>query len=70
MGIKGVETPKEIKYVTGTEESAASSDASGIKDEATEGVEQKIVEKVEEAVEALKVTLADTDGDGQDHSEL
>ncbi|KFZ13539.1 hypothetical protein V502_06543 [Pseudogymnoascus sp. VKM F-4520 (FW-2644)] len=57
MGIKGVEAPASIVL-----KEAAS--------EETEGIKEKIKAKVEEAAEAVKVTLEDTDGDGQEHNEL
>lgn len=57
MGIKGVEAPASIVM-----KEAAS--------EETEGIKEKIKAKVEEAAEAVKVTLEDTDGDGQEHNEL
>ena len=41
-----------------------------MKDKATEGVKEAVQSKIAEAAEALKVTLADTDGDGQEHNEL
>jgi hypothetical protein len=61
MGIQGVEAPASI--VTKPVESSTA-------EKASEGVKEKILEKVEEATEALKVTLEDTDGDGQEHNEL
>lgn len=64
MGIKGVEAPASI--VTKPAASAASS----VADAATEGVKEKIMSKVGEAAEAVKVTLEDTDADGQEHNEL
>lgn len=57
MGIKGVEAPASV-----VPKEAAS--------EETEGIMEKIKAKVEEAAEAVKVTLEDTDGDGQEHNEL
>lgn len=60
MAIDGVEAPKKV-----TEESASS-----VAGEATEGVKEAVASKIAEAAEALKVTLADTDGDGQEHNEL
>lgn len=64
MGIQGVEKPAS------TAKSSASSVGSSVVAEASEGVAEKIIEKVGEAADALKVTLADTDGDGQEHNEL
>jgi len=60
MGIAGVEAPKAPVV-----ESAES-----VKDEATEGVKAAVKSKIAEAAEAIKVTVADTDGDGQEHNEL
>ncbi|KFY13817.1 hypothetical protein V491_06261 [Pseudogymnoascus sp. VKM F-3775] len=57
MGIKGVEAPASIVL-----KEAAS--------EETEGIKEKIKAKVEEAAEAVKVTLEDTDAGGQEHNEL
>ena len=70
MGIKGVEKPKVVSSATETAKSSASSAASSVASEASEGVAEKILDKVGEAAEALKVTLQDTDGDGQEHNEL
>merc|ERR1712098_849175 len=44
--------------------------AASVKDEATEGVKEAIKSKVADAAEAVKVVVADTDGDGQEHNEL
>lgn len=44
--------------------------ASSVVDKATEGVKAAVESKIAEAAEAIKVTLADTDGDGQEHNEL
>jgi len=60
MGIAGVESPKSI-----IEKSASS-----VADKATEGVKAAVASKLAEAAEAVKVTIADTDGDGQEHNEL
>jgi len=60
MGIAGVEAPKKI-----VEKSASS-----VADKATEGVKAAVESKIAEAAEAIKVTVADTDGDGQEHNEL
>jgi len=60
MGIKGVAAPEKV-----IEKSASS-----VADKATEGVKAAVESKIAEAAEALKVTLADTDGDGQEHNEL
>ncbi|KAI9743617.1 MAG: Peptidyl-prolyl cis-trans isomerase fpr2 [Claussenomyces sp. TS43310] len=68
MGIKGVDTPATI--VTKSLSNAASSVAGSVVEEATEGVAEKIAEVVGGAAEAVKVTFADTDSDGQEHNEL
>ena len=60
MGIDGVEVPAQV-----VEKSASS-----IMDKATEGVKAAASNKVAEAAEAVKVVIADTDGDGQEHNEL
>lgn len=60
MGIGGVKAPESI-----VEKSASS-----VADKATEGLKAAAASKIAEAAEALKVTLADTDGDGQEHNEL
>jgi len=67
MGIDGVKAPESIveKKVEKAKETAAS-----VKDEATEGVKEAIKSKVADAAEAVKVVVADTDGDGQEHNEL
>ena len=39
-------------------------------EEAKQGVKGKIAEVIGEAVEAIEITLMDTDGDGQEHNEL
>lgn len=62
IGIDGVPKPESIIEKA---KDKASSTASSAGEEATEGVKEAIVSKVGEAAEALKVTLADTDGDGQ-----
>jgi FK506-binding protein 2 len=67
MSIQGVEQPPPI--VSSAADSASSA-ASSVVDKATEGIKEKIVSKVGEAAEAIKVTLQDTDGDGQEHNEL
>lgn len=67
MGIQGVEKPASTAKPA---KSSASSVGSSIASEASEGVAEKILDKVGEAAEALKVTLQDTDGDGQEHNEL
>ena len=64
MTIDGVAAPASIV------EKSASSVAGSIKDKATDGVKEAVQSKIAEAAEALKVTLADTDGDGQEHNEL
>jgi len=66
MGIQGVVAAPIVEK----EGSAASSTASSVASEATEGLKEKIASKVGEAAEAVKVTLQDTDGDGQEHNEL
>jgi FK506-binding protein 2 len=68
MGIKGVEAPESI--VTKSISSAASSVVSSVADAATEGIKEKIMSKVGEAAEAIKVTIQDTDDSGQEHNEL
>jgi len=60
MGIDGVEAPENI-----VEKSASS-----VADKATEGVKAAAASKIAEAAEAIKVTVADSDGDGQEHNEL
>ncbi|KAH8594746.1 FKBP-type peptidyl-prolyl cis-trans isomerase [Bisporella sp. PMI_857] len=60
MGIDGVPAPEKI-----VEKSASS-----VADKATEGVKEAVKSKIAEAAEAVKVTVADTDGDGQEHNEL
>ncbi len=60
MGIAGVEAPESIVEKT----------ASSVASEATEGVKAAVESKIAEAVEAAKVVIADTDGDGQEHNEL
>jgi len=64
MGIDGVKAPESIieKTTTGSVESVA--------DKATEGVKAAVESKIAEAAEAVKVVLADSDGDGQEHNEL
>lgn len=48
----------------------ASEEAAGVAGKAAEGVKGKIAEKLKDAVEAIEITLMDTDGDGQEHNEL
>jgi len=60
MGIDGVKAPEKV-----VEKSASS-----VADKATEGVKAAVASKIAEAAEAIKVTVADTDGDGQEHNEL
>ncbi|KAG0645698.1 FK506-binding 2, partial [Hyphodiscus hymeniophilus] len=60
MGIAGVEAPKAPVVES----------ADSVKDKATEGVKAAVKSKIAEAAEAVKVTVADTDGDGQEHNEL
>jgi FK506-binding protein 2 len=62
MGIDGVKAPEKIVEVEKTSSSVAT--------EATEGVKAAVVEKLAEAAEAVKVVMADSDGDGQEHNEL
>lgn len=54
--------------------SSAASDATGaaasVAGKAADGVKGKIAEKLKDAVEAIEITLMDTDGDGQEHNEL
>lgn len=65
VGIAGVPKPAS------TASESVSSAASSVKDTATEGVKEKIAEKISDAAEAVKTVLADTDGsDGQEHNEL
>jgi FK506-binding protein 2 len=70
MSIAGVEQPKPVSSASETVKSGASSVASSVVEEATEGIKEKIMDKVAEAAEAVKVTIQDTDGDGQEHNEL
>ena len=70
MGISGVEKPASIIEKTLSVSSEASETASSLKDKATAGVKEAIKNKVTEAAEAIKVTLQDSDGDGQEHNEL
>ncbi|CAL3970067.1 hypothetical protein PZA11_006367 [Diplocarpon coronariae] len=67
MGIAGVKAPEKIaeKKIEDTAESAE-----GLKDKATEGIKAAAASKIAEAAEAVKVVIADTDGDGQEHNEL
>jgi len=67
MGIDGVKAPEKV--VEKVAEKAADS-ASSVEEKATQGVKDTIQSKVAEAAEAIKVTVADTDGDGQEHNEL
>lgn len=60
MGIDGVKAPENI----------VEKKASSVVDKATEGVKAAVESKIAEAAEAIKVTLADSDGDGQEHNEL
>jgi len=79
MGIDGVESPEEIVVVKGdpaTEKTAEEAEAPIVEDvkvaedKAAEGVKAAVTSKIAEAAEALKVVVADTDGDGQEHNEL
>ena len=71
IGIKGVQAPEEIIEKSASSiADEASEGASSVADKATDGVKAAAASKIAEAVEALKVTLADTDGDGQEHNEL
>ncbi|KAF4630951.1 hypothetical protein G7Y89_g7183 [Cudoniella acicularis] len=60
MGIQGVEAPVSI----------IEKPASSVADKATEGVKAAVKSKIAEAAEAVKVVIADTDDDGQEHNEL
>jgi len=62
MGIDGVKAPEKIIEKTESVSSVAS--------EATEGVKEAVKSKIADAAEAVKVIIADTDGDGQEHNEL
>ncbi|PBP27545.1 peptidylprolyl isomerase [Diplocarpon rosae] len=68
MGIQGVKAPESI--IEKIEKTAETKSAEGLKDKATEGIKDAAVSKLAEAVEAVKVIIADTDGDGQEHNEL
>jgi len=72
MSIQGVEQPKPVSSASESVSSGASSITSSLADEATEGIKEKIISKVGEAAEAVKVTIQDTDDDGQEqqHNEL
>ncbi|KAG9249085.1 hypothetical protein BJ878DRAFT_485439 [Calycina marina] len=81
MDIKGVHKPEPVaESASSAGESASSAGsvagekvtdaAESVAGEATGGVKEAIASKVGEAAEALKVTIADTDGDGQEHNEL
>jgi len=61
IGIAGV--PKPVNPVV-------VDSAKTVADEATQGVKEKIAEKIGDAADAVKTILADTDGDGQEHNEL
>ena len=67
MGIAGVPKPESIIEKT---TSSVASEASSVASEATEGVKDAITSKLADAAEAVKVVLADSDGDGQEHNEL
>ncbi|KAF8855826.1 hypothetical protein BDZ45DRAFT_675986 [Acephala macrosclerotiorum] len=67
MGIAGVPKPESIIEKT---TSSVASEASEAASEATEGVKDTIKDKLADAAEAVKVVLADSDGDGQEHNEL
>ena len=60
IGIDGVKAPESIVEKT----------VSSVASKATEGVKAAVESKIAEAVEAAKVVIADTDGDGQEHNEL
>ncbi|KAE8443286.1 hypothetical protein EG329_002002 [Mollisiaceae sp. DMI_Dod_QoI] len=67
MGIAGVPKPESIVEKTA---SSVASEATEAASEAKEGVKDTITSKLAEAAEAVKVVLADSDGDGQEHNEL
>jgi len=67
MGIAGVPKPESIVEKT---VSSVASEATEAASEAKEGVKDTITSKLAEAAEAVKVVLADSDGDGQEHNEL
>ena len=60
MGIDGVEAPASIVEKT----------VSSVASDASSGIKATVESKTAEAAEAAKVMMADTDGDGQEHSEL
>lgn len=62
MGIRGVPNPESI--VT-----KASSSASSASETASSKVVERVASKIEEAAEAVKTVIADTD-DTQEHNEL
>lgn len=64
MSIEGVKAPES------TVSESASSVVSSAAEEVTEGVKEKIMSKVAEAAEAVKVTIQDSDDSGQEHNEL
>lgn len=68
MGIEGVKAP--VSIVEKPIEKSSTGKAESVADKATEGVKAAVESKIAEAVEAAKVVLADTDGDGQEHNEL
>ena len=80
MRIAGIKVPSPEKVIkefgssveeaTGTAAEKATEAAGSVADKATDGVKEAIASKIGEAAEALKVTLADSDGDGQEHNEL
>ncbi|RDW75819.1 peptidylprolyl isomerase-1 [Coleophoma crateriformis] len=71
MGIDGVPKPESIvEKVKDKATSTASSAAEKATENVKEGVKEAIASKLGEAAEAVKVTIADTDGDGQEHNEL
>ncbi|RDW82499.1 peptidylprolyl isomerase-2 [Coleophoma cylindrospora] len=71
MGIDGVPKPESIvEKVKDKATSTASGAAEKATEEVKEGVKEAIASKLAEAAEAVKVTIADTDGDGQEHNEL
>lgn len=55
MGIEGVKAPSVVDKVA---------------HKAEEGIKAAVASKLGEAAEAVKVTLQDSDGDGQEHNEL
>ncbi|OHE99880.1 FKBP-type peptidyl-prolyl cis-trans isomerase [Colletotrichum orchidophilum] len=63
VGIDGVPKPEKIII-------KASEAAEVVVEPATEGIAQKVVNKVAEAADVVKTIVADSDADGQEHNEL